>query len=283
VVTIKFGFIGAGKIGFSLGKYLKLNNVDVIGYYSKREHSSKEASTFTNTKNYNDLEELVKDSDVILITTPDSQIKSVWENLISFPINNKIICHCSGAISSQIFSNITEYGAYGYSIHPILAISDKYDSYKDIQNSFITIEGHRKYENYLKNLFLSFGNDVSIISKENKVLYHQACVTSSNLITSLIHNSIKHLCYCGFTEEKAIKALYPLIKFNISNIKKNGIVKSLTGPIERGDLDTIKSHCDVLDEEDKELYVILSKNLLKIAKIKNTDRDYSKIEKYLGE
>lgn len=283
MVTIKFGFIGAGKVGFSLGKYLKLNNVDVTGYYSKSEHSSKEASTFTNTKNYNNLEKLVTDSDVILITTPDSQIKNVWENLISFPINNKIICHCSGAISSQIFSNITEYGAYGYSIHPILVISDKYNSYKDIQKAFITIEGHEKYKNYLKNLFLSFGNDVSIISKESKVLYHQACVTSSNLMTSLIHNSIKNLCYCGFTEKKAIEALYPLINFNVRNIKNNGIVSSLTGPIERGDLNTVKSHCNALDKEDRELYVILSKNLLKIAKIKNINRDYSELEKFLGE
>lgn len=283
MVTIKFGIIGAGKLGFSLGKYLQENNINLVGYYSKSEHSSKEASTFTNTKQYVKLEDLVQDSDIILITTPDSQIKYVWENLISFPINNKIICHCSGAKSSQVFSNINQYGAYGYSIHPILAISDKYNSYKDISKAFITIEGDKKYIDYLKNIFLSIGNEVLVINKESKTLYHEACVSASNLIIPLINNSINHLEKCGFTNDLAIKALYPLIEFNIKNIKERGIIESLTGPIERCDLETIKDHCEVLNVEDKELYTILSKHLLEIAKIKNSSKDYSKIEKYLGE
>ncbi|KGJ50534.1 hypothetical protein KD33_00565 [Clostridium sp. NCR] len=280
---MNFGIIGAGKMGFSLGKYLKENNINLVGYYSKSEHSSKEASTFTNTKQYVKLENLVQDSDVILITTQDSQIKTVWENLISFPINNKIICHLSGAKSSEIFSNINQYGAYGYSIHPILAISDKYNSYKNISKAFITIEGDKKYINYLKNIFLSIGNKVLLINKENKSLYHEACVSASNLIIPIIDQSIKHLEKCGFEKNIAIEALYPLIEFNIKNIKEKGVLNSLTGPIERCDLETIKDHYDVLDDEDKELYTILSRHLLKITKIKNCEKDYSKIEKYLGE
>ncbi|MDO7203349.1 DUF2520 domain-containing protein [Paraclostridium bifermentans] len=46
-------------------------------------------------------------------------------------------------------------------------------------------------------------------------------------------------------------------------------MNSLTGPIERCDLETIKDHYDVLDDEDKELYTVLSRHLLKITKIKN--------------
>ena len=34
--TIKFGFIGAGKVGFSLGKYLKENNINVIKFEMKK-------------------------------------------------------------------------------------------------------------------------------------------------------------------------------------------------------------------------------------------------------
>ncbi len=283
VITIKIGFIGAGKVGFSLGKYLKENNKNVVGYYSQSEHSSKEASTFTNTKQYKDLSKLVEKCDIILITTPDSQIKSVWENLKSFPINNKIICHCSGAISSLVFSNIKNYGAHGYSIHPILAISDKYNSYKNLSKAFITIEGDEKYISYIKSLFESFGNNVGIISKFDKVLYHQSCVSVSNLMIPLVHNSIQNLNLCGFTDEDAIKALYPLIELNLKNIKDQGTIKSLTGPIERGDLKTIKDHCDALDEDERILYKVLSMNLLKLAKQKNEFRDYEKIQKYLEE
>ena len=283
MIIIKFGFIGAGKVGLSLGKYLKENNIDISGYYSKSQHSSKEAAIFTNTRQYNNLEDLIKNSDTIFITTPDNKIADVWNEIKMLPIKEKLICHCSGSISSEVFSNINNHGAYGYSIHPMFAISDKYNSYKNLSKAFITIEGHEKYIEYLKSLFLYLGNDVAIINKENKVLYHAASVTVSNLVLGLINTGIKYLEACGFTKEGEIKALYPLIEYNLINIKEKGVVNSLTGPIERGDLSTVINHLNLIPEEDKELYRLLSKNILKIAKIKNQDRDYKNLEEYLGD
>lgn len=283
VINIKFGFIGAGKVGFSLGKYLKENNIDISGYYSKSQHSAREAAIFTKTKQYNNLENLIKDSDTIFITTPDSEISVIWSEIDKLSIKDKLICHCSGSISSEIFSNINNHGAYGYSIHPMFAISDKYNSYKNLSQAFITIEGHKKHIEFLKQLFSQLGNDVAIISKENKVLYHAASVTVSNLVLGLINNGINYLEECGFTHDMAIKALYPLIEFNLKNIREKGAINSLTGPVERGDLLTVINHLSVLKEEDKELYKLLSKNILKIAKIKNPDRDYKNLDEYLGE
>lgn len=283
MIIIKFGFIGAGKVGFSLGKYLKENNIDISGYYSKSQHSSKEAAIFTNTRQYNNLEDLIKNSDAIFITTPDNQIADVWNEVKKLPIKEKLICHCSGSISSEVFSNINNHGAYGYSIHPMFAISDKYNSYKNLSQAFITIEGHEKYIENLRMLFLHLGNDVAIIKKENKILYHAASVTVSNLVLGLINNGVDYLEACGFTKEMAIKALYPLIEYNLRNVKETGIGNSLTGPIERGDLSTVINHLNVIPEEDKELYRLLSKNILKIAKIKNQDRDYKNLEEYLGD
>ena len=283
MIVIKFGFIGAGKVGFSLGKYLRENNLEISGYYSKSQHSSKEAAIFTNTRQYNNLEDLINNSDAIFITTPDREISGVWNEVKKLPIKEKLICHCSGSISSEVFSNINNHGAYGYSIHPMFAISDKYNSYKNLSQAFITIEGHEKHIEYLKVLFSKLGNDVAIINKDNKALYHAASVTVSNLVLGLINNGVNYLEECGFTKEMAIKALYPLIEFNLKNINERGTINSLTGPIERGDLNTVINHLSVLREDDKELYRLLSKNILKIAKVKNSDRDYKNLEEYLGE
>lgn len=280
---LKIGFIGAGKVGFSLGKYLTEKNINVVGYYSKTLHSAEEAAKFTNTKAYEEIEKIIEQSDIIIITTTDSQISGVWENIKNLPIKNKLICHCSGSLSSEVFSNIRKYGAYGYSIHPMFAICDKYNSYKNLPKAFITIEGHEKHQEYLKKLFNSLGNKVQIISKENKVLYHLAAVTVSNLLLGLINNGITYLNQCGFSNEQAIEALYPLMEYNLKNIKEKGIIDSLTGPVERGDLTTIVNHCNALKGEEEVLYKILSKNILEIAKVKNKEKDYKKISEYLGE
>ena len=64
------------------------------------------------------LRHLVEDSDVLFVAIPDSAIAPMWEQLKMLPIQNKIISHFSGSLSSAVFSDIERYHAYGYSIHP---------------------------------------------------------------------------------------------------------------------------------------------------------------------
>ena len=52
---MKIGFIGAGKVGFSLGKYLSINNLEITGYYSKNINSAKETAVFTNSNYFSNL------------------------------------------------------------------------------------------------------------------------------------------------------------------------------------------------------------------------------------
>ena len=150
---MNIGFIGAGKVGFSLGKYLTERNVRVSGYYSRNPQSSREAADFTNTRQYLNLRHLVEDSDVLFVAIPDSAIAQMWEQLKMLPIQNKVISHFSGSLSSAVFSDIERYHAYGYSIHPLFAINDKYESYKVISQAFFTIEGDPKYLNWFVRLF----------------------------------------------------------------------------------------------------------------------------------
>ena len=280
---MKIGFIGAGKLGFSLGKYLVENNINVRGYYSKNLDSSKEAAIFTNSKYYQSLKSIIDDCDTIFITTPDGIIEEIWNSISELPIENKIICHCSGSLSSSIFSNIGDHKAYGYSIHPMIAFSDKYNSHKQLKGATITIEGIKDHLDTFKDIFESLGNKVKIISKNNKAKYHAASVFVSNNVIALFNTGVELLSHCGFTEEEAKESLYPLMINNIKNIGDKGIVNSLTGPIERGDSGTVEKHLQALNNEDRELYILLSKKLIKIAKIKNVNKDYSNLEKMIGE
>ncbi|CBK89195.1 Phosphoglycerate dehydrogenase and related dehydrogenases [Faecalitalea cylindroides T2-87] len=103
VIDMRAGFIGAGKVGFSLGKYLKENGVEITGYFSKSPESAKSAADFTNTKLYKSIENILSDSDTLFITVPDGQISKVWDYMKNLDIKNKNICHCSGSISSTVF------------------------------------------------------------------------------------------------------------------------------------------------------------------------------------
>lgn len=281
MTPIKIGFIGAGKVGFSLGKYFVQNNIEVTGYFSKTLTSSKEAAIFTETRFYSNLEDLVSESDIIFITTPDDEISNTWTRIKILNIRDKIICHASGSLSSNIFSDIQKSDAYAFSIHPLFPISSKYESYKNLKDAFFTIEGDKKYLECFVSMFKELKNPIIILNKEDKTLYHLAAVTSSNLVNALISFSCSYLKEYGFSEKEAINALYPLILSNIENVKKNGLLNSLTGPVERCDLNTIKKHLDVIPKEHKVNYTSLSLELLYLSKLKNMNTDYGKLEKFL--
>lgn len=278
---MKIGFIGAGKVGVSLGKYLTENNALVSGYFSKSTGSSQDAAAFTDTECFLSIERLLKESNVICITTTDDAIKSVWETIAVYDLKDKIICHTSGSISSGIFSDIENKGAYGYSIHPIYAFSDKYTSYKELKNAYFSIEGSMKFLEQVNNFITRLGNKVITIPSDKKSLYHLSTVMVSNMVLSTINIGCDLLLQCGISSQTAIDALSPLIKNNIDNIISNGFIKSLTGPAERADFSTISNHLAVVPKQYSELYKTLTLNLLKIAKQKNPDKDYSELFKLL--
>ena len=69
---MRIGIIGAGRVGCSLGKYFRLKGAHLVGYYDASAEASKEAAEFTQTDYFETLEQLVRESEVLFITTPDT-------------------------------------------------------------------------------------------------------------------------------------------------------------------------------------------------------------------
>ena len=279
---MNIGFIGAGKVGFTLGRYFCEHGLNVTGYYSRNLKSAIQAAEFTNTMYFNDIESVVEASDTLFLTVPDGTVKEIWDYIRMLSIKNKIICHCSGSLSSAVFSEIDNHQSYGYSIHPLFAISDKLNSYKEISGAFFTLEGSEGRLYHMETMLKQLGNPVQVISPEYKATYHSAAVFVSNFMVALAKTGVDLLVDCGFDCDLALSALAPLMEGNIKNIISNGIVKSLTGPVERCDIDTVACHLSCLKGNDRELYVLLSEKLTEIAKMKNPERNYTNLEKMIG-
>ncbi len=282
---MKIGFIGAGKVGFSLGKYFQTHGICVMGYYSRRQESSKEAADFTDSKQYDSIPTLVSECDTVFLTVPDDQIVTVWDSMKDLNIKNKNICHCSGSVSSTAFFDGLKTGAYFYSIHPLYAVSSKYESYYKLQEAYFSIEGSAEHLQDMTQMLEKTGCRVIPITAEQKTLYHCAAVVASNLVVGLYALAVDILGYCGFQQTDAGKALMPLFCGNAQNIEMHGIVESLTGPVERADVATVCHHLSSLrqisPEQEREqlmqIYLLLSEKLVELAKQKHPNRDYAKI------
>lgn len=280
---MNIGIIGAGKVGVSVGRYLKDNNIQISGFYDINSDNAAFAAQFTQTDCFSDLEELVKLSDTLFITTPDGIIGSVWDCIRNnMSVKNKIVCHFSGALSSDVFTDSQSTGAGVCSIHPMLAFSDKLTSYRIPANTFFAVEGDETAVSAVKSLFESLGNTVCRIDKSKKSLYHTAASVLSNELVALLDMGYSLLEQCGFSRDNAVGATKNLVSGNVKSVLENGCVNALTGPVERNDLQTVKKHVESLQGEDRQIYILLAKRLVKLAKAKNEDRDYRDLSEFLG-
>ena len=123
-----------------------------------------------------------------------------------------------------------------------------------------------------------------MIDGKDKTTYHCAAATASNLVCGLIDQSLELMKRCGFEEDEAVKALGPILMGNMSHIADKGPTASLTGPIERNDIETVRKHlCCLKDGDEKEIYRLLSSRLIKMAENRHQDRDHDEMRKLIND
>ena len=281
---MKTGIIGAGRVGCSLGKYFRSKNADLVGYYDTNAAAAKEAAAFTQTAGFNQVQQLVRESDILFITTPDSLLVPVWEEIKGMSHRNQIICHCSGALSSDSFSGRESMSVSCCSIHPMLPFSNKFSSYEQLNKAFFTVEGQDAAVEAISGLFCSIGNEVCRIDGAKKAKYHAAASILSNQVIAVLDMGYSLLEDCGFTRAEAVRATGQLVMRNIENVLEAGCDGALTGPIERNDIETVKKHIACMqndDSDDVRLYKMLGTKLVNIAEKKNPDKDYTQMMELL--
>ena len=275
---MRIGIIGAGKVGTTLGKYLSIHGKNVTGFYSRTHESADEAATFAETETYSSLCKLVEKSDVIFITTPDGVIPQVWGDLLHQDISNRIICHFSGSLSSHVFSGREEAGASGISMHPMYAFSDKFHSYEQFHTVYLTLEGDPEAVAVMKPMWEAIGHHVLTLKAEDKIKYHAAAAMASNEMLGLMQASLDILSECGFSEKDSMALLTPLVQGNIASMLEKGCVNALTGPVERGDAQTVRKHLQALEgSKAGKIYQSLGSTMVELAKRRNPDRDYTPV------
>lgn len=276
---MKIGFIGAGKVGTSLGKLFVQHGFSVTGYYSRSSQHAEQAAEFTQSKCFDSLEQICQSSDTLFLTTPDGVIAQMWHEIASLPIKSKCICHCSGALPSSVFTDAAELGAEICSVHPLLAVSDRFSSWEQLEGAFFTLEG--TCADQMRTVLEQCGAQTAVIDAADKARYHLAACVVSNLAVGLSDWGMQLLTQCGFTQQQAQTALSPLILGNAQAICTKGTLAALTGPAERGDAETIRSHMNCLSPKDQQLYALLTRKLCDIAQRKHPDRDDTVLINYL--
>lgn len=213
-------------------------------------------------------------ADIVLLTVSDAEIELVCKQMTEELAFKKgtVLAHLSGALDSSILNQAkVESGVYTASAHPMQTFPalDTGDlEMPAVPGTYWFLEGDPEAVAALTELIEKLGGTVNAITREGKAIYHAASVVACNYLSTLMDTAIGMMKQSNVSEDIAWKALKPLVFGTLNNIDKMGPEAALTGPIERGDVDTIAKHKVALDNmssHERCLYSALGLRTVQLA------------------
>lgn len=222
---------------------------------------------------------LIPVSDVILITTPDSEIAATAERLSKFVSNESVVLHTSGSLSSEELIVLREAGCAVGSMHPLASISEPRAGVKRFAGAYFCIEGDASAVKVARQTVKDLRGNAFTLETKFKPLYHAAAVMTSGHTTALFSTAVETLTQCGLSSAEAQKILLPLLVGTVGNLEKQTPAKALTGTFARADVAAFERHLKALaaDADAKDVYLLLGKISLDLAEENGADKEQVEI------
>ncbi len=262
--------IGAGKLGLHLAYVLKHQKNTIIQAVCNRSLTSGQRVVERLGVGYAVAAiAALPSADMTLVTVPDDAISAVADELaLSDALQvNSVIVHCSGVLTSQVLNATKAKGCEYASIHPMKSFASPELCHDILRGVFCALEGDASAVQQLNDLFAGLAIRWLTIDSQQKAAYHAAGVFASNYLVSIAHSACQCLQQAGVDQQQALQVVVELMQNTIANIKQKECLRSsLTGPLQRGDLDTIQQHMQYLSQGDQQqLYAELGRNIIELT------------------
>lgn len=286
---MRISIIGTGNVGTALALELRKAGYTIHALADRSIKTVRRIGRLTGCPNvYGGIRQGCFDkADIVIYAVKDEDIPQAVRESRRFNIPpGAILAHTSGAITSSVLSGTGIKKTNLASLHPIQTIPFRdFGRSGFLRNIYFGIEGGSAAIKALKKVIKKLKSDFIVIPGKAKPEYHLSCVLASNFIlanfylTELISKST------GISADKLFAAQEPLLRTTLENLKKRGAAGSITGPLARGDAETIKIHLDVMHRkypEFVEYYRSASRALMKAVLTRNKKLDTEKLTKLIG-
>ncbi len=272
---IKIGFVGAGRIAHSLVPALIKAGFTVSSVASRELSSAWHLAKKNKIKSFsNSAVSAAENCNLIVLSVPDSQIAGTAAEICRAKgLKGKTVLHLSGSEDISLIRVLRRKGVHTAGLHLLQAFPERKPV--KIAGSYASVEAS---DEITSSLILSIAEDIGLnpfkVKGSEKIIIHMMCVFAANFMNADYYNA--NLLYKKIKSKipPPEKLLFPLSINNLNNIHKEGVEKSLSGPIARKDYDTVNRHLEKLFEmsgKEKafkdllESYAIQTMNLLKLA------------------
>ncbi|MBW3571511.1 MAG: DUF2520 domain-containing protein [Gemmatimonadetes bacterium] len=268
--------VGAGRTGLALG--LRLHRAHAVARLTvtgRRPHAPEHplfAGDPPGAAYRASVEDAPEDADAVVIAVPDAAIAEVAERLASIGLPPSIpILHTSGSRSTDVLDPLAERGHPAASAHPLAAIADPVDGADRLAGATWGVEGEGAAAALAERMVRACGGHALRIAPGGKPAYHAAAVFASNYAVALLSVAERLMEQAGVPAAEARPALAALAAGAVENVGARGPAAALTGPVARGDVQTVALHLGRLSADERTLYSLLGREALRLARTEGVD------------
>ncbi len=169
-----------------------------------------------------------------------------------------VVAHTSGATSVAVLAPCEQAGAATLVFHPLQTFSEPITGSTRFPGTAIAITpSDARPDSPASTLGFALAHVLGArpfsLPDDKRSLYHAAATLACNYLVTLEHHSKRLFVQAGLPEDEALALFLPLVRATLDNVAAQGTVAALTGPLSRGDTQTIVNHLEALASDAPDL------------------------------
>ena len=212
-------------------------------------------------------------AEILWLCVPDGEIARAASSIAErFDARGTIALHSSGALTSDELRSLSRKGAEVASVHPLMTFVR--NSVPSLSGVPFAIEGDSKAVRAARGIVRDLGGAAYRIQKEQKNAYHAWGMFASPLLTALLATTEHVAALAGVKAKAARRRMLPILLRTVENYGRLGAAKGFSGPMIRGDVETVRRHLEVLRSAPipKQVYLALARAAMEYLPASNRER-----------
>ncbi len=252
---LSVGVVSAGRVGAVVGASWAAVGHHVVAACGVSRESVKRAAQLLPDVPLLAPDEVVSGVDLALLAVPDDVLPGLVRGLAaagSFRAG-QIVVHTSGAHGVSVLAPAAELGVLPLALHPVMTFTGRIEDVARLAGAAVGVTaaaGDEAGWSVGEALVVEMGAEPVRIAEQVRPLYHAALAHGANHLITLVRDCVQTLERAGI--RPADRLVAPLLSAALDNALRHGD-RALTGPVARGDVETVRTHLRVLTEDDPDL------------------------------
>jgi predicted short-subunit dehydrogenase-like oxidoreductase (DUF2520 family) len=240
------GVVGAGRVGAVLAAALRARGYRVAAVAGESAASRIRIETMLAGVPVDKPTAVARAADLLLLTVPDDSLDNVVRMLTASGAISagQYVVHTSGRHGLDVLSPAVSAGARGVALHPAMTFTGTDLDLDRLPGCVFGATADSTERAVVGQLVGDLGGRVAWVREEDRILYHAALTHGSNHLTTIVNQSMDLLRQVAEDTDPG-EILRPLLGAALDNTLSYADA-ALTGPIVRGDVETVREHLRVL-------------------------------------